>query len=617
MGYFKNLILLFSIILFNDCSSPQTDSEIPKRNMTPLLPTLYDSNKCLDPVENMLCVSGGVTKHQNKDVVIDTFYIDQNEATNQSYEECIKAKGCKSLTHYSKKEFKDFTKKNQPVVGLTYQMAHEYCRWNGKRVPTELEWNYAYEKFHTGRENPDCSIANLNGCNSTTLEVASFPSANGIYDMEGNAPEWVNEWVGDCKGTCKEESCPNICYKNTIPCSGRFPCEKLDEKIVKGGGFFLPLEGPITESKKSFKINSNEKITVRCVSDTPYLTNSPGWIIKNPIPDPVELPGDITPAQYDVFHKLSEVDTLDKPFCDKPFTSPAHCRDPVSYIKPNEARNYLFAPYIKNLWGGYVGVAADANYTFISYAKSEWVWLMDFDFVIINLHRTIRIFVINSPTVKEFLEKWNPINKKASLDLMEKEYGQLEEWPTMKKVFEKNQSSLYEHYKQNSIPDRLNGAFGWLRNPDNYKYIRHLYLKNRISIHGGDLLKDKSLYSIGQSARKLGVPIRILYPSNAEEFWKFNENFKRSIINLPFDEASVVLRTVHEYPWHVNDRKGGASGFWHYVVHGAYNYQKKLLFPEYFMMDHFKNERIIPTDMQDFSTIDLPSNIPFDPTKKK
>ncbi|HNI28624.1 MAG TPA: hypothetical protein PLJ29_19845, partial [Leptospiraceae bacterium] len=79
---------------------------------------------------------------------------------------------------------------------------------------------------------------------------------------------------------------------------------------------------------------------------------------------------------------------------------------------------------------------------------------------------------------------------------------------------------------------------------------------------------------------------------------------------LPFDEGSVTIRTVHEYPWQEADRKNGVAGFWHQTVHGAANWQKKLMSPKYTIIDHFKKDRIFPDDTKDFSTIDLPSNVP-------
>lgn len=127
---------------------------------------------------------------------------------------------------------------------------------------------------------------------------------------------------------------------------------------------------------------------------------------------------------------------------------------------------------------------------------------------------------------------------------------------------------------QHLTPKRVSS--GWLRFADHYRYIRLLYQQDRITIVPGDMLKDKSMRSIAKSARAIGVPIRVYYPSNAEEFWDYstnNSNYKKNILSLPFDEASITFRSVHEYPWHPAHRKG-FKGFWHYVIHGAYNYRK-------------------------------------------
>jgi len=533
--------------------------------------TSLTQTQCENSPENMICISEGsfVSPSSGQTIQVDNFYIDQVKITQADYLACVKEKGCKQNSKSS------FQEAQLPAFPLTFEMAYDYCKWRGKRLPFEVEWEKAYSK---------------------------------LRDIEGNVFEWVNDWAEECK-ECSSPSCSQVCLKEVPICSGRFPCKNLKRKIVKGGG--LSKESVKPEFRKIVPIQGDDSlIGARCASDTPYLTFAPAWMIKNPPPTPEIILPEPSKAQVEIAHKLEAYDTLDKPFCNKPFTSLAHCRDPVSYIKTNEASNFLFAPYIKNLRGGYVGIAADTNYTFISYAKSEWVFLMDFDYVILSLNRIIRAFVKESPTVKDFLEKWNPINSKSSLAILEKYYSHTEDLPTIKTIFLKNQAQLYNHYKTSSLPDKTFQDFGWLRHEPNYAYIRQLYLQERISIHGGDLLKDKTLYSIGQASKKLGIKIRVYYPSNAEEFWDFNENYKRNVLNLPFDEASVVIRTIHEFPWHIHDRTGGVRGFWHYVVHGAYNYQKKLQYPDYFHIEHFKNERIIPTDRVDFSTIHLPASIP-------
>jgi hypothetical protein len=484
----------------------------------------------------------------------------------------------------------------------------------------------------------DCKTANI-GCDGNTKPVGSYPNPKGVFDLEGNASEWVNEWADSCGITCNDKSCGEICTTNSSLCSGKFPCEKYTEKYatiswdqinldgirnslkneklqlkkVKGGSFEFPFQiESITKGKVVSLSDINIKAGARCVSDSIHLTNAPAWMISNP-PIAKDFPIEMNPEQKSVFLQTFDRDDIDtKPLCKEQFTSPANCRDPVSYIKPNEARNYLFAPYIKNIGGGYIGVAADANYTFLTYARSEFVWLMDFNINIVNLHKINKVFILESESVQDFLSKWSSKNKNLSIKLLEISLSNSSEWKNIKNFFEVNQPGLYDYYLAMSQPERAMKDFGWLRNSNHYLFLRKLHQNNRISIIEGDLLKEKSLYNIGAIAKKLKIPIRVFYPSNAEEFWKFSKNYKRNILNLPFDEASVVLRTIHEFPWHKPELKGGVTGFWHYVVHGGYNYQKKIALPDFFLINNFKEYRIFPDNQKDFSTIEVPNSLPFE-----
>lgn len=120
-------------------------------------------------------------------------------------------------------------KDNLPVSGVHWYYADAYCRWKGKRLPSEVEWEKA-ARGTEGFEFPwgndwNAALANT-GDDSDTEEgvvpVGSNPknkSPYGVYDMAGNVWEWVADWY---------HPYPNSTYE-----SDNFG-EKA--KIIRGGG---------------------------------------------------------------------------------------------------------------------------------------------------------------------------------------------------------------------------------------------------------------------------------------------------------------------------------------------------------------------------------------------
>jgi len=113
-------------------------------------------------------------------------------------------------------------RENHPVNGVSWLDAQAYCRFRGKRLPTEAEFEYVHRdgidgrvfpwadgKFasvgtgnYAGREFPiELSEGSIHGGHHDdhllTAPVGSFPANSyGVHDMAGNIWEWTNDWFG-------------------------------------------------------------------------------------------------------------------------------------------------------------------------------------------------------------------------------------------------------------------------------------------------------------------------------------------------------------------------------------------------------------------------------------
>jgi formylglycine-generating enzyme required for sulfatase activity len=127
-------------------------------------------------------------------VRVEAFWIDHVEVTNARYDACVQAGAC---TLPAGPAFGDATKADHPVTIVSWAQAAAYCRWAGKRLPTEAEWEKA-ARGDDGRRYPWGSgfePERLNaGYTAGTAAVGSHPggvSTHGVLDMAGNVWEWT------------------------------------------------------------------------------------------------------------------------------------------------------------------------------------------------------------------------------------------------------------------------------------------------------------------------------------------------------------------------------------------------------------------------------------------
>ncbi|HEY6973817.1 MAG TPA: formylglycine-generating enzyme family protein [Nitrospiraceae bacterium] len=141
-------------------------------------------------------------------VYLDAFEIDRYEVSNVQYLRFVLATGTDWPKFWRESPFPEKAALH-PVINVSWNEADAYCRWAGKRLPTEAEWEKAARGadgriFPWGDEPAGWIKSNI--AHSGSKRGFKYPplanvnrydrgvSPYGIYQMAGNVSEWVADW---------------------------------------------------------------------------------------------------------------------------------------------------------------------------------------------------------------------------------------------------------------------------------------------------------------------------------------------------------------------------------------------------------------------------------------
>jgi sulfatase modifying factor 1 len=188
----------------------------------------------------------------------------------------------------------DITNRAQhPVVHVSWLDAQAYCRWAGKQLPSEAQWEYAARAGRTGQTYPWGNERNPEGRWLHNIWQGEFPVTNtatdgyhstapvksfaandfGLYEMSGNVWEW-----------CEDYYQPDYYQKSPLrnpvgPDSSYDPQEPGIIKRVQRGGSFMCSEQYCAGYRVSARMKGEQDTGAfhtgfRCILPDPGLSDT-------------------------------------------------------------------------------------------------------------------------------------------------------------------------------------------------------------------------------------------------------------------------------------------------------------------------------------------------------
>ena len=229
--------LLIGMLLINDFAEAQL--ELLRKNRPVEQPPIAETPMVEIPeglftmgFDGTLALEDERPKHQ---VWLPAFFMDLHEVKTAQYAAFLAATNRLPPWQWNGVDLSQHS--DLPVIGVDWSDADAYCRWNGKRLPTEAEWEKSARGmdgrlYPWGNRVPSKDLANFAlgarfSYSQVLRSVQSYESGKspyGLYQMAGNVWEWVQDWYAGTYYEVSPEQNPQG------PEQGQF-------KVLRGGSW--------------------------------------------------------------------------------------------------------------------------------------------------------------------------------------------------------------------------------------------------------------------------------------------------------------------------------------------------------------------------------------------
>lgn len=296
--------------------------------------------------------------------------------------------------------------------------------------------------------------------------------------------------------------------------------------------------------------------------ENPVAPTEPAPASTEPEPAPIEA--EPTPTEPDPATRGPLTDAQVEILFGSAEDQPAEYRGGVTkaqenkhYLAGNERTLQIYHPVLDGLGGGYIGVGTDQAYLFMSWARPQIAWLIDYDAAVVEVHELYRLFFAAAETPEQMVALWDRPAKEEALAIIANAHpGRRAK--SLRRWYLGYRGWIHRRLAFVTRTMRAAKVPTYLTDQEHYDFVRQMLEQRRVRPMVLNLHDDKGLRGLAKAARDLGVPIRVLYLSNAEEYWpRYPKRYRKNIADLPYADDAIVVRTLltwklnHDYRYNV------------------------------------------------------------------
>ena len=258
---------------------------------------------------------------------------------------------------------------------------------------------------------------------------------------------------------------------------------------------------------------------------------------RTPVPERA-----IEPREHDIDALVVELRAL------PPDPPPVATTNAKHYLVSNERRLDLYRPDVDGLGGVLLGVGSDQNYIVAGFVDPELLVVVDFDEKVVDLHAIHGALIRAADDADAFRALWTEAGRDEARAIVKAAFPERARAKALLELYDEARHEVDTRLRGLKKRYAELGIRTWLEDAAQWAIVKELHVRDRVVAIRGDFTKAGVLQAIAETLREHDKIVRVLYLSNIEQYFAYRKPFKDNMLALPFDERSLVLRTLPGRP---------------------------------------------------------------------